>query len=106
MKEKQSRRLQTWLLCACLLLSLLGLTACGSFRGPESSGDPDPPQGYQGTWRQVSDDTEYWLELGKNGRIFLYDVQFDLVTTGSWVETEEGVMVTREFLVPSDIEGS
>ena len=107
MKEKQSRRLQTWLLCTCLLLSLLlGLTACGSSSGPESSGDPDPPQGYQGTWRQVSDDTEYWLELGKNGRIFLYDVQFDLVTTGSWVETEEGVMVTREFLVPSDIEVS
>lgn len=27
MKEKQSRRLQTWLLCTCLLLSLLlGLT--------------------------------------------------------------------------------
>ena len=106
MKEKQSRRLLTWLLCTCLLLSLLGLTACSSFRGPESSGDPDPPQGYQGTWRQVSDDTEYWLELGKNGRIFLYDVQFDLVTTGSWVETEEGVMVTREFLVPSDMEVS
>lgn len=54
----------------------------------------------------MSDDTEYWLELGKNGRIFLYDVQFDLVTTGSWVETEEGVMVTRRFLVPSDMEVS
>ena len=106
MKEKQSRRLLTWLLCTCLLLSLLGLTACGGSSGSESSGDPDAPQGYQGTWRQVSDDTEYWLELGKNGRIFQYDVQLDLVTTGSWVETEEGVLVTREFLVPSDMEFS
>ena len=48
MKEKQSRRLLTWLLCTCLLLSLLGLTACSSFRGPESSGDPDPPSGLSG----------------------------------------------------------
>lgn len=36
MKEKQSRRLRTWLLCTCLLLSLLlGLTACGSSSGYE-----------------------------------------------------------------------
>ena len=38
MKEKQSRRLRTWLLCTCLLLSLLlGLTACGSSNGYEGT---------------------------------------------------------------------
>ena len=100
---------------ACCLALLLALTACGgssssdksdSSGKPDSSSEPDAPQGYEGTWRHADGDTEYWLELGENGRIFLYDVQFDLVTTGSWVETEEGVMVTREFSVPSDMEVS
>ena len=100
---------------ACCLALLLALTACGgssssdksdSSGKPDSSSEPDAPQGYEGTLRHADGDTEYWLELGENGRIFLYDVQFDLVTTGSWVETEEGVMVTREFSVPSDMEVS
>ena len=40
MKEKQSRRLLTWLLCTCLLLSLLlGLTACASSGSYTMDGD-------------------------------------------------------------------
>ena len=39
MKEKQSRRLRTWLLCTCLLLSLLGLTACGGSGSYTMDGD-------------------------------------------------------------------
>lgn len=103
------RKMRICTIFSCCLALLLALAACGgsdSSGKSDSTGEPDAPQGYEGTWRHVSEGTEYWLELGKNGRIFQYDVQLDLVTTGSWVETEEGVLVTREFLVPSDMEFS
>ena len=100
------RKMRICTIFSCCLALLLALAACGGSGKSDSTGEPDAPQGYEGTWRHVSEGTEYWLELGKNGRIFQYDVQLDLVTTGSWVETEEGVLVTREFLVPSDMEFS
>ena len=63
MKEKQSGRLRTWLLCTCLLLSLLlGLTACGS------------SSGYEGTWRWTEEGDEIQMELEENGQVLYYVV--------------------------------
>lgn len=88
------RKMRICAIFSCCLALLLALTACGgsdSSGKSDSTGEPDAPQGYEGTWRYVHEDAEQWLDLVENGRAFRYDVQYDRVTTGSWVETEEGV---------------
>lgn len=83
MKEKQSRRLLTWLLCTCLLLSLLlGLTACGSSNG------------YEGTWRWTEEGDEIQMELEENGQVLYYEVHSGMLHTGVWTETEDGIDVS------------
>lgn len=101
------------MIIACCLSLLLALAGCGGSSGSGESGISNEseasqgsgtPQGYSGTWRYDSDDNEYWLDLGENGRVFRYDVPNDMVTTGSWVETEDGVSVTWEYGAPPDME--
>lgn len=103
------RKMRVCAIFSCCLALLLALTACGgsdSSGKSDSTGEPDAPQGYEGTWRYVHEDAEQWLDLVENGRAFRYDVQYDRVTTGSWVETEEGVTVTWDVVVPPDMEFS
>ena len=103
------RKMRICAIFSCCLALLLALAACGGsdISGKsDSTGEPDAPQGYEGTWRYVHEDAEQWLDLVENGRAFRYDVQYDRVTTGSWVETEEGVTVTWDVVVPPDMEFS
>lgn len=89
MKEKQSRRLRTWLLCTCLLLSLLlGLTACGS------------SSGYEGTWRWTEEGDEIQMELEENGQVLYYEVHSGMLHTGVWTETEDGIDVSIDGGMP------
>ena len=94
------------MIIACCLSLLLALAGCGGSSGSGESGISNEseasqgagtPQGYSGVWRYDSDDNEYWLDLGENGRVFQYDVPQDLVSIGTWAETEEGVTVTWEY---------
>lgn len=94
------------MIIACCLSLLLALAGCGGSSGSGESGISNEseasqgagtPQGYSGAWRYDSDDNEYWLDLGENGRVFQYDVPQDLVSIGTWAETEEGVTVTWEY---------
>lgn len=103
------RKMRICAIFSCCLALLLALTACGGSNSSgksDSTGEPDAHQGYEGTWRYVHEDAEQWLDLVENGRAFRYDVQYDTVTTGSWVETEEGVTVTWDVVVPPDMEFS
>ena len=100
------RKMRICTIFSCCLALLLALAACGGSGKSDSTGEPDAPQGYEGTWRYVHEDAEQWLDLVENGRAFRYDVQYDRVTTGSWVETEEGVTVTWDVVVPPDMEFS
>ena len=88
------RRMRICAIFACCLVLLLALTACGG------------SSGYEGTWRHEYAGVEMWLDLGKNGRAFRYEPTYDIVMTGSWVETEEGVTVTWDVVVPPDMEFS
>ena len=99
------KRMKMCAIFACCLALLLALTACGgsdSSGKSDSTGEPDAPQGYEGTWRHEYAGVEQWLDLEKNGRAFRYEPADDRVFTGSWVETKEGVTVTWDFSTPPD----
>ena len=99
------RKMRICAIFSCCLALLLALTACGgsdSSGKSDSTGEPDAPQGYEGTWRHEYAGVEQWLDLEKNGRAFRYEPADDRVFTGSWVETKEGVTVTWDFSTPPD----
>ena len=79
------RKMRICAIFSCCLALLLALTACGGSNSSgksDSTGEPDAPQGYEGTWRYVHEDAEQWLDLVENGRAFRYDVQYDTLELG------------------------
>ena len=74
---KTARKFICVLLAA--LLSALLLSSCGA-------------SGYVGTWHCEAGDADFQMELEKDGQVFFYQTLNDFVYTGTWDETEEGVL--------------